>query len=57
MGSYGSFNVDAANVVGGRFWILDNGNVGIGNTNPLSLLHLGNCEDGNSMPVIIFGKK
>ena len=32
------------------------GNVGISNNNPLSMLHLGNCEVANSMPVIIFGK-
>ena len=34
MGGSGQFYVDAPGVVGGRFTILDNGNVGIGKTNP-----------------------
>jgi hypothetical protein len=33
-----------------------NGRVGIRNSDPLSMLHLGNCTDANSAPVIIFGK-
>jgi len=33
-----------------------NGRVGISNTNPQSMLHLGNCEVFGSAPVIIFGK-
>ena len=32
------------------------GNVGIGNTNPLYMLHLGNCTVANSAPVIFFVK-
>jgi hypothetical protein len=31
-------------------------NLGIQNTNPQSMLHLGNCEIANSAPVIVFGK-
>ena len=34
MGGAGLFYVDAPGVVGGRFTILDNGYVGIGNSNP-----------------------
>ncbi len=30
--------------------------LGIQNSTPLSMLHLGNCEVANSAPVIIFGK-
>ncbi len=33
-----------------------NGNAGIANTTPLSMLHLGNCTVTNSAPVIVFGK-
>ena len=36
--------------------IVRNGNIGIQNTNPLSMLHLGNCTVVNSAPVIVFGK-
>ena len=36
--------------------ISSGGRVGIGNTNPQSYLHLGNCEVANSAPVIVFGK-
>ena len=32
------------------------GNVGINNRTPLSMLHLGNCTVINSAPVIVFGK-
>ena len=32
------------------------GAVGIANTAPLSMLHLGNCTVANSSPVIVFGK-
>ena len=32
------------------------GRVGIGNTSPQSMLHLGNCTVAGSAPVIIFGK-
>ena len=39
-----------------RMLINTSGNIGISNNNPLSMLHLGNCEVANSMPVIIFGK-
>ncbi len=31
-------------------------NLGIQNSAPLSMLHLGNCNVANSAPVIIFGK-
>ena len=37
-----------------RMLINTSGNIGISNNNPLSMLHLGNCEVANSMPVIIF---
>jgi len=40
MGGAGLFYVDAPWVVGGRFTILDNGNVGIGKTNPTSKLYV-----------------
>ena len=33
-----------------------NGRIGIQNTNPQSMLHLGNCEVFGSAPVIVFGK-
>jgi hypothetical protein len=33
-----------------------NGNVGINNRTPLSMLHLGNCTVPGSAPVIVFGK-
>ena len=33
-----------------------NGRVGVNNTTPLSMLHLGNCTVANSAPVIVFGK-
>ena len=32
------------------------GSVGIANSYPLSMLHLGNCTVLNSAPVIVFGK-
>ncbi len=32
------------------------GRIGVANTNPQSMLHLGNCEVLNSAPVIVFGK-
>ncbi len=33
-----------------------NGRIGIQNTNPQSMLHLGNCEVPGSAPVIVFCK-
>jgi hypothetical protein len=33
------------------------GRVGISNSDPQSMLHLGNCTVANSAPVIVFGKK
>ena len=33
-----------------------NGNIGVNNTTPLSMLHLGNCPVPGSAPVIVFGK-
>ena len=36
--------------------VVINGRVGLSNTNPQSMLHLGNCEVINSAPVIVFGK-
>jgi hypothetical protein len=36
--------------------IKNNGRTGIQNTNPQSMLHLGNCEVNGSAPVILFGK-
>jgi hypothetical protein len=32
------------------------GRIGVANTNPQSMLHLGNCEVFGSAPVIVFGK-
>jgi hypothetical protein len=32
------------------------GRVGMPNTSPQSMLHLGNCEVANSSPVIVFSK-
>jgi hypothetical protein len=32
------------------------GRIGVANTNPQSMLHLGNCEVLNSAPAIIFDK-
>ena len=40
MSSAGLFYVDGPGVVGGRFTILDNGNVGIGKSNPTSKLYV-----------------
>jgi hypothetical protein len=43
--------------IGGNTTIIDyNGRVGISNSSPLSMLHLGNCTVANSAPVIVFGK-
>ncbi len=39
-----------------RMRIVRNGNIGIQNTNPLSILHLGNCTVTKSAPLIVFGK-
>jgi hypothetical protein len=36
--------------------INNSGRIGVANTNPQSMLHLGNCEVINSAPVIVFGK-
>jgi hypothetical protein len=36
--------------------ITNGGRIGVANTNPQSMLHLGTCEVLNSAPVIIFGK-
>ena len=38
MGGAGLFYVDGPGVVEGRFTILDNGNVGIGKTNPTTII-------------------
>jgi hypothetical protein len=48
-----NFNTRAINtmVINGA-----SGAVGISNTAPLSMLHLGNCTVLNSSPVIVFGK-
>lgn len=37
-GGFGAFRVDAPGIVGGRFTMLENGNVGIGNNNPTEKL-------------------
>ena len=39
-----------------RMRINNSGRIGVANTNPQSMLHLGNCEVINSAPVIVFGK-
>ncbi len=39
-GSIGNFEIDAANQPGGRFEVLENGNVGIGATTPATKLHV-----------------
>jgi hypothetical protein len=41
MGGNGNVNVDAPNVVGGRFTVQDNGNVGINQPNPRFILDVG----------------
>jgi len=46
------FNVNGAE----RMRINNSGRIGVANTNPQSMLHLGNCEVINSAPVIVFGK-
>jgi hypothetical protein len=51
MGLY-FFNVNDAE----RMRITNGGRVGISNTNPQAMLHLGNCEVINSAPVFVFGK-
>ena len=45
-----------ASISSSRMTIDYNGSVGINNTNPLSMLHIGNCTVTNSAPVIVFGK-
>ena len=37
--------------------VMNSGGVGINNTDPQSILHLGNCEVANSAPVIVFGEE
>jgi hypothetical protein len=51
-----TFPTQNANLSNSRMVIDYNGRVGISNTNPQSMLHLGNCEVFGSAPVIIFGK-
>jgi hypothetical protein len=45
-----------ANTRAERMRINNSGRIGVANTNPQSMLHLGNCEVINSAPVIVFGK-
>ena len=45
-----------ANTRAERMRITNGGRIGVANTNPQSMLHLGNCEVINSAPVIVFGK-
>ncbi|MBI3660880.1 hypothetical protein HY230_10490 [Candidatus Acetothermia bacterium] len=47
LGGEGNFEVDAVNVVGGRFIVTNSGNVGIGAASPLHLLQIGGGFDGN----------
>jgi hypothetical protein len=54
-GGYGVL-IDTSNNVNMKGKLIVNGRVGISNTNPQSMLHLGNCEVFGSAPVIIFGK-
>ena len=49
-----TFPTQNANLSNSRMVIDYNGRVGISNTNPQSMLHLGNCEVINSAPVIVF---
>ena len=51
-----TFPTQNADLSNSRMVIDYNGRVGIANTNPQSMLHLGNCEVINSAPVIVFGK-
>ena len=37
--------------------IISNGNIGVANTNPLSMLYLGNVDVPGSAPVVLFGKR
>ena len=52
MGGAGLFYVDGPGVVGGRFTILDNGNVGIGKSNPTTKLYV---EGNLTSSATIFG--
>jgi hypothetical protein len=48
LGGYGKVSVDAAGIIGGRMTILENGNVGLGNTNPVEKLEInGNLRINN----------
>ncbi|NJM40366.1 MAG: hypothetical protein HC853_06170 [Anaerolineae bacterium] len=47
LGGNGTLEVDAPGVVGGRFQVSENGNVGIGTTSPKSDLEIGNFESRN----------
>lgn len=56
-GGFGAFRVDAPGIVGGRFTMLENGNVGIGNNNPTEKLSVagngifsGNVGIGTNAP-------
>ncbi len=50
LGGYGKLSMDAVGVFGGRFSILENGNVGINNNNPSEKLELnGNVKINNGM--------
>jgi len=55
-GGFGDFQIDAPNVVGGRFAVKESGKVGIGTNSPLAALELraGADNDGNGPSAMAF---
>jgi hypothetical protein len=51
MGSFGKFIIDSDNVVGGRFTVLKNGNVGIGTNGPAFKLHVVDNSKSTAMQI------
>ena len=50
-GGNGDFQIDAVNIVGGRFLVKENGQVGIGTNAPLRLLHVNGRARIGSIPI------